>query len=42
MKTAMRGFTLLELLVALAVFSIMSIAAYSGLRNVLFLSRIHI
>ncbi|CDH47265.1 MAG: type II secretion system minor pseudopilin GspJ [Candidatus Competibacteraceae bacterium] len=36
MKTAMRGFTLLELLVALAVFSIMSIAAYSGLRNVLF------
>ena len=31
-----RGFTLLELLVALAVFAIMSIAAYSGLRNVLF------
>lgn len=36
MKAAMRGFTLLELLVALAVFAIMSIAAYSGLRNVLF------
>ena len=36
MKPAPRGFTLLELLVALAVFSIMSIAAYSGLRNVLF------
>ncbi len=35
-KTAIRGFTLLELLVALAVFAIMSIAAYSGLRNVLF------
>lgn len=31
-----RGFTLLELLVALAVFAIMSIAAYSGLSNVLF------
>jgi len=31
-----RGFTLLELLVALAVFSIMAIAAYSGLRNVLY------
>lgn len=31
-----RGFTLLELLVALAVFAIMSIAAYGGLRNVLF------
>ena len=37
MKTATtRGFTLLELLVALAVFSIMAIAAYSGLRNVLY------
>lgn len=36
MNPAPRGFTLLELLVALAVFSIMSIAAYSGLRNVLF------
>lgn len=36
MSPAPRGFTLLELLVALAVFSIMSIAAYSGLRNVLF------
>lgn len=31
-----RGFTLLELLVALAVFAIMSVAAYGGLRNVLF------
>lgn len=31
-----RGFTLLELLVALTVFAIMSIAAYGGLRNVLF------
>jgi general secretion pathway protein J len=30
------GFTLLELLVALAVFSIMAVAAYSGLRNVLY------
>ncbi|MDX1654484.1 MAG: type II secretion system minor pseudopilin GspJ [Candidatus Competibacteraceae bacterium] len=30
-----RGFTLLELLVALAVFSIMAIAAYSGLESVL-------
>ena len=30
------GFTLLELLVALAVFAIMASAAYSGLRNVLF------
>jgi general secretion pathway protein J len=29
------GFTLLELLVALAVFAIMSVAAYAGLRNVL-------
>jgi general secretion pathway protein J len=36
MNPTPRGFTLLELLVALAVFSIMSIAAYSGLRNVLF------
>lgn len=36
MNPAPRGFTLLELLVALAVFSIMSIAAYNGLRNVLF------
>jgi general secretion pathway protein J len=31
-----RGFTLLELLVALAVFAIMATAAYSGLRSVLF------
>lgn len=30
------GFTLLELLVALAVFSIMAVAAYSGLRSVLY------
>lgn len=30
------GFTLLELLIALAVFAIMATAAYSGLRNVLF------
>lgn len=36
MNAHARGFTLLELLVALAVFAIMSIAAYSGLRNVLF------
>ena len=36
MKTPARGFTLLELLVALAVFSIMAVAAYSGLRNVLY------
>ncbi len=36
MNAHTRGFTLLELLVALAVFAIMSIAAYSGLRNVLF------
>ena len=36
MNSTVRGFTLLELLVALAVFAIMSVAAYSGLRNVLF------
>ena len=30
-----RGFTLLELLVALAVFAVMAVAAYSGLSNVL-------
>jgi len=36
MNGAARGFTLLELLVALAVFAIMSVAAYGGLRNVLF------
>lgn len=36
MKADARGFTLLELMVALAVFSIMATAAYSGLRNVLF------
>jgi len=37
MKNAtLRGFTLLELLVALAVFAIMATAAYSGLRSVLF------
>ncbi|HPF58242.1 MAG TPA: type II secretion system minor pseudopilin GspJ [Candidatus Competibacteraceae bacterium] len=35
-NTATRGFTLLELLVALAVFAIMAAAAYSGLRSVLF------
>ena len=35
-KTPTRGFTLLELLVALAVFAIMAIAAYEGLHNVLF------
>jgi len=35
MKGAARGFTLLELLVALAVFAIMATAAYSGLSNVL-------
>ncbi len=36
MNAPARGFTLLELLVALAVFAIMATAAYSGLRNVLF------
>ena len=36
MNASTRGFTLLELLVALAVFSIMAVAAYSGLRNVLY------
>ena len=36
MNAPTRGFTLLELLVALAVFSIMAVAAYSGLRNVLY------
>ena len=36
MNRSIRGFTLLELLVALAVFAIMATAAYSGLRNVLF------
>lgn len=35
MKTSARGFTLLELLIALAVFSILSVMAYSGLRMVL-------
>ena len=38
MRFPARGFTLLESLIALAVFAIMSIAAYSGLR----LSLIHI
>ena len=36
MNAPTRGFTLLELLVALAVFSIMAVAAYSGLRSVLY------
>ncbi|MCU0806914.1 MAG: type II secretion system minor pseudopilin GspJ [Candidatus Contendobacter sp.] len=36
MNKPTRGFTLLELLVALAVFSIMAVAAYGGLRNVLY------
>lgn len=31
----MRGFTLLELLVALAIFALLSVMAYGGLRNVL-------
>ena len=35
MNAAARGFTLLELLVALAVFAILATAAYGGLRNVL-------
>lgn len=35
MSATARGFTLLELLVALAVFAIMATAAYSGLSNVL-------
>lgn len=35
-NTQTRGFTLLELLVALAVFAIMAVAAYGGLRSVLF------
>jgi general secretion pathway protein J len=34
--TGTRGFTLLELLVALAVFAILSVTAYGGLRSVLF------
>lgn len=36
MNAASRGFTLLELLVALAVFAILATAAYGGLRSVLF------
>ncbi|MDS4071374.1 MAG: type II secretion system minor pseudopilin GspJ [Candidatus Competibacter sp.] len=36
MNAPARGFTLLELLVALAVFAILAAAAYGGLRNVLF------
>ena len=36
MNAPARGFTLLELLVALAVFAIMAAAAYGGLRNVMF------
>lgn len=35
-KGGQRGFTLLELLVALAVFAVIAVAAYSGLRSVLF------
>lgn len=34
-SNAQRGFTLLELLVALAVFAILSVIAYSGLRSIL-------
>jgi len=34
-KSATSGFTLLELVIAMAIFSIMSIIAYSGLNNVL-------
>jgi len=36
MNATVRGFTLLELLVALAVFAILATAAYGGLRTVLF------
>ncbi|MEH6564821.1 MAG: type II secretion system minor pseudopilin GspJ [Halopseudomonas sp.] len=35
MSSTQRGFTLLELLIAMAVFAIMSVVAYSGLRAVL-------
>ncbi len=34
--SAQRGFTLLELLVAIAVFAVIAVAAYAGLRSVLF------
>jgi len=33
-KTQQRGFTLLELLVAMVIFSLLSIMAYAGLSNV--------
>ena len=35
MRGRMHGFTLLELLVALAIFAVLSVLAYGGLRNVL-------
>ena len=34
-RRKLRGFTLLELLVAIAIFSVLSVTAYSGLRNFL-------
>ncbi len=36
MKTSSQGFTLLELLIAMAIFSLISIMSFSGLRSVLF------
>ncbi|MCK4709680.1 MAG: prepilin-type N-terminal cleavage/methylation domain-containing protein, partial [Gammaproteobacteria bacterium] len=36
MKTSSQGFTLLELLIAMSIFSLISIMSFSGLRSVLF------